>query len=319
MKHIVVTGAAGYIGGVVCKVLKENGYKVTSVDLKPTYPLYTDDHWANTCFSSDLFLKHIVEENVDAIFHLAAFSLLGPSVTNPLPYFINNAGRTAEMLDHLTDSGWNGKIVFSSTAATYGAQSYRVIEESPQNPINPYGLSKLHAEQILEETFKAHGISSVIFRYFNVAGSYDDVGQDGSEPHILTKMSKAADSGEVFSLYGNDYDTRDGTCIRDYVHVRDIAQAHLLALDILDEHEGCLKFNLGKGRGISNQELVLAFKDLGDEDLQYKIVDPRPGDPPFLVADSSKFTVMTGYLFPHSDLYNIITSHYEYYKHDWRL
>lgn len=316
MSHYVVTGACGYIGSVISKKLMQHGHTVTTVDLKATYPLYTHDHWANTCFSSELFLRHIIDKKIDGIFHLAAHSLLGPSVFDPLPYFINNAGRTAEMVHNLASEGWNGKFVFSSTAATYGAQNHMVDENSPKNPINPYGKSKLQAEEILEEAFRAYGFSSVIFRYFNVAGADFDVGQPKNEPHILTQLSKAAESGSTFKIYGGDYDTRDGTCIRDYIHVNDIANAHLLATDLLDRENGCLKYNLGTSTGTSNLELVKNFIDITDSDLDFEIVDRRPGDPAFLVSDASKFQRDTGYLFPESNLYNIISSQWEYYNND---
>jgi len=316
MGHYVVTGACGYIGSVLSKKLKEHGHKVTTVDLKATYPLYTDDHWANTCFSSELFLKNIIEKRVDGIFHLAAHSLLGPSVADPLPYFINNAGRTAEMVHTLVSNGWQGKFVFSSTAATYGAQKHMVIEDSPRMPINPYGISKLHAEDILEQAYDAYGFSSVIFRFFNVSGADGDVGQDRNEPHILTQMSKAAKAGTTFKLYGDDYHTKDGTCVRDYVHVLDVVNAHLLALDLLDEYQGTFVFNLGKSHGTSNLELVEAFRNITGIDLDYEIVDRRPGDPDFLVADSSRFTQYTGYMFPESNLQNIISSQWEWFNYE---
>ena len=231
-----------------------------------------------------------------------------------MPYFVNNAGRTASFVHDLISSGWNGKFVFSSTAATYGDQPYRVIETSDKKPINPYGMSKLHAEQILESAYSAYNFSSIVFRFFNVAGAYGDVGQNKDEPHILTQLSKAAKNKETFNLYGTDYDTRDGTCIRDYVHVLDIANAHLLALDILDVTTGCVKFNLGTSKGTSNLELLNAFKDLAD--LNYETVAARPGDPAFLVSDASKFTHYTGYTFPNSNLQNIIATHWEYYNID---
>ena len=266
MSHYVVTGAAGYIGSVLAKKLKQSGHTVTTVDLKATYPAYTDDHWPHTCFSSELFLKHIIDKRVDGIFHLAAHSLLGPSVSDPLPYFINNAGRTAEMVNTLIQNGWNGKFVFASTAATYGAQPHLVNEDSLKAPINPYGMSKYHAEQILENAWEAYGFSSVIFRFFNVAGADYDVGQARDEPHILTQLSKAAAEGRPFKLYGGDYDTRDGTCVRDYIHVLDIVNCHLMALDVLDDSNGCFKFNLGTSNGTTNLELVKAFQpELNDQ------------------------------------------------------
>lgn len=316
MGHYVVTGAAGYIGSVLAKKLKQQGHFVTTVDLKGVYPLYTDDHWAHTCFSSELFLRHIIEQKVDGIFHLAAHSLLGPSVADPLPYFINNAGRTAEMVHTLVCNGWDGKFIFASTAATYGAQDHMVNEDSPKQPINPYGVSKYQAEQILEHAFDAYGFSSVIFRFFNVAGADYDVGQARDEPHILTQLSKAAKENIPFRLYGGDYATRDGTCVRDYIHVLDIVNSHILALDILDDSNGCFKYNLGTSHGTTNLELVQAFQDLVDPNLRYEIVDPRPGDPAFLVADSSKFRLATGYNFQYSNLNSIISTQFEWYEND---
>ena len=317
MSTYVVTGAAGYIGSVLTKKLKQEGHTVITVDLKATRPLYSDDHWAHTCFSSELFLKYIIKNKVDGIFHLAAHSLLGPSVSNPIPYFINNAGRTAEMVNTLVQNGWYGKFVFASTAATYGAQPHIVNEDSPTTPINPYGVSKYHAEQILEHAWEAYGFPSVIFRFFNVAGADFDVGQDRNEPHILTQLSKASKENRSFKLYGHDYDTRDGTCVRDYIHVLDVANCHILALNILDDTNGCLKFNLGTSRSTTNLELVNAFREIVDPDLKCELVDRRPGDPPFLVADCSKFRITTGYNFPHSNLNTIIATHHDWYETEY--
>ena len=315
MGHYLVTGAAGYIGGVLCKRLKEQGHTVSSVDLKNTKPLYSDNHFFETCFSSNVISSHVISNNIDGIFHLAAHSLLGPSVTAPIPYFINNAGKLATFVNDLIEGGWKGKFVFASTAATYGAQYRLVTEDSVKAPINPYGASKLQAEQILEAASKAHGFSSVIFRFFNVTGAYGDVGQGLNEPHILTQLCKAAVNNTEFNIYGQAYDTEDGTCIRDYVHVIDVANAHLLAIDMLDKTSGCLKFNLGTSVGTSNKELVNMFKQIACPELKHSYVDQRPGDPDFLVADSSRFTLTTGYTFPHSNLNNIISSHWEYYNY----
>jgi len=175
---------------------------------------------------------------------------------------------------------------------------------------------RIGSEQVLDAAFQAHSFSSVVFRFFNVAGAYGDVGQGKCEPHILTQLCKASKNKETFSLYGTDYDTRDGTCIRDYVHVLDVANAHLIALDILDGkfrlEKGCIKYNLGKSVGVSNLELVKAFGYIAD--CTYKTVAARPGDPAFLVSDASKFSHQTGFNFPNSNLQNIISTHWEYYN-----
>lgn len=315
MGHYLVTGAAGYIGSVLCKRLKEEGHTVSSVDTKDTKPIYSDNHFFRTCFSSNVITNHVINNKIDGIFHLAAHSLLGPSVTAPIPYFINNAGKLATFVNDLIEGGWKGKFVFASTAATYGAQDTMVNEDSPKAPINPYGASKLQAEQILEAASKAHGFSSVIFRFFNVAGGYGDVGQGLNEPHILTQLSKAGLNNTEFNIYGQSYDTPDGTCIRDYVHVLDVVNSHLLAIDILDKTTGCLKFNLGTSKGTSNKELVNMFKTVACPTLAYCYADQRPGDPDFLVADSSRFSLATGYTFPNSTLNNIISSHWDYYNY----
>lgn len=311
----VVTGASGYIGSVLCKKLKEYGHYVISVDVAPYALKYTDEHW-NTCFSDSQFLENVVSQDADAIFHLAAHSLLGPSAYNPLPYFINNAARTAEMLNFLMAHDWKGKLVFSSTAAVYGEQPFMVSEISPKEPINYYGLSKLHAEDIIKAANKVHGLDAVIFRYFNVSGAYQDVGQRRNEPHILTQMSKAAKTGQKFKIYGGDYNTKDGTCIRDYVHVLDIVEAHLLAVDYLEKNPGLHEFNLGKSRGTSNKELLDAFNDITECNLEYEIVERREGDPSFLVSEASKFRIATGYNFPHSNIINIISSQWEWYNNE---
>lgn len=315
MKTYLVTGASGYIGSVLCKKLKEHGYRVLSVDTKDTRPLYSDKHWYRTDFSIPGFVRNSVfNENVDGIFHLAAESLLGPSAYDPLKYFIGNTSKTTNLIDLLIRENWNGKFVFASTAAVYGNHPNLITESDTKNPINNYGISKLQVEQVLKSVYDAHGFSSVMFRFFNVTGGDFDVGQNKNEPHILTKMCKAAAENSTFQLYGYDYNTKDHTCIRDYVHVCDIAQSHILALDYLDKNPGCHDFNLGTGSGTSNLELVNTFRECTGVDLKMEFTAKRIGDPDYLVASSAKFMSATGYTFPYSNLTNIITTHWDYYN-----
>jgi UDP-glucose 4-epimerase len=326
--NFAITGTSGYIGSVLCQRLLDLGHTVVSVDHRPLPQQLQADHPNLRHFYGDFsqtnFCVAVVEYGCDHIFHLAAHSLLGPSVTNPMPYFANNAGNLAAMLDTLNHLGWKGNIVFSSTAATYGAQNHLVSEFAPTRPINPYGKSKLQAEQILQSAYEAHGIKSVIFRYFNVAGAYRSnsgkyVGQPKDQPHILTQMSRAATAGFRFKIYGDDYSTKDGTCVRDYVHVMDVVEAHLLAVDKLfkDSVYKCpedMVFNLGSSRGTSNKELVETFRYISGVDLKVEITPRRPGDPDFLVADSTKFTRWTGYEFPYSNIKQIVLSQWDYFN-----
>jgi UDP-glucose 4-epimerase len=308
--NVAVTGSHGYIGSVLCKMLTEQGYNVYACDNKNI--LGGDFRYfrsvVNTSFDKEYFVQSLIDNKVTTLFHLAANSLLGPSATDPLEYYWNNTARTANMLHSLAKRGWKGRIVFSSTAAVYGDQSRPVKETNPLLPCNHYGRSKLMCEDILSIA-KMYEIDLTVFRYFNVAGAYGDVGQDAGEPHIITRICNAAAGKSDLVVYGGDYPTDDGTCIRDYVHVRDICNAQIHAM--VKEVSGT--YNLGTLYGTSVMEIIKSFEQKNGVSVPYSIGERREGDPTFLVADPQKF-VDTGFVYQYSNIEQIVTSAWEYFN-----
>lgn len=307
---VAVTGSHGYIGSVLSKMLTEQGYYVYACDNKKVLGgnfkhLRTV---INTSFDNEFFVNMVIDNNIDTIFHLAASSLLGPSATDPLLYFQNNTARTINLLDQLARRQWKGRIVFSSTAAVYGDQGEIVTEDHPTQPCNNYGLSKLMCEEAM---YVAHmyGIKTTVFRYFNVAGGYNNVGQNSEEPHIITRICNAAADRAPLVVYGNKYATRDGTCLRDYVHVRDICQAQIYAME--KQVDGT--FNLGTLKGTTVSEIIEAFVNQNLIHVPYTIGEEREGDPAYLVANPQKY-VDTGFKYRYSDIDLIVKSAWEYFN-----
>lgn len=313
-KNILVTGGAGYIGSHTAKHLLEKGYNVVIIDnldlgnkgavdqLRKIadkngqkVKFYQTDI-ANTDKIADILNKN----KIDAVVHFAAYSQVAESVKDPLKYYINNTAKTAILLNEMIKAGVN-KIVFSSTAATYGDPDEKNIpirEDSPQNPINPYGTSKLMIEKIMDDAKKAHGMESIRLRYFNVAGASTD-GELGEvhnpETHLIPNILKPAlakkkGEGEVqeFKLFGTDYPTRDGTCIRDYIHVEDLANAHELALQKLFNGGETSFYNLGSGEGSTVKEVFNTCEEVTGVKIPVKEEERREGDPPVLLASNKK-------------------------------
>lgn len=306
----LVTGAAGFIGRVLCKRLKEEGWHVTANDIYPNRILDIVDE---TCTGS---YSIISANNYDVIFHLGASSLLGPSVKDPLSYFHNNVSNFNSMLMNitLTHQLYGDElpaIIFASSAATYGdpGRDVALKEEDAGHPINPYGWSKWMDEIILEQTCIAHGMRAYSMRFFNVAGSYQGIGQDLDQPHILTKMSIAGAAKEKFYIYGNKYDTFDGTCVRDYIHVADVCDCLIAAAnDIVKQPKtSYTEYNVSTGHKTSNLQLAKIFnKSFG---LEFDYMDVRPGDPGYLYGDNSNTVKELGWK-PTMDIIDIIESHY---------
>jgi UDP-glucose 4-epimerase len=326
MNIAIVTGAYGYIGSVLTKVLKEHGHYVFGVDNDPNAlkdwlsnkqqrTKYCDDFVAN-CFASQDVL-HLIEKYPTAtIYHLAANSLLGPSATEPLKYFENNTAKTLTLLQHLRPTN---KLVFASTAAVYGLTNKRSVRETDKlDPPNNYGLSKLWSEQMFDKYYELGNMKITSFRFFNVIGAYGDVGQQKGTPHIINKLCEAAAKNIPFEIYGDDYETADGTCVRDYVHVLDICGALIHATEYMDKLEiPChLKYNLGTKSGVTVKEIVEKFQLISqNRNFLVEIVDRRIGDPAYLVANPSKFIKETKFKYKHSsDLHEMIRSAWEYYK-----
>jgi UDP-glucose 4-epimerase len=247
-------------------------------------------------FQADLldgqaFLEHLAANRYDAVFHFAANCLVGESVANPEQYYRNNVVAAFNMLEAMKATG-HDRLVFSSTCAVYGMpEVLPMTEESPKAPISPYGRSKLAIEWMLEDFCAAYGMRAAVFRYFNAAGCEPDhgLGEDHRpETHLIPNVVRAAlGMDEGLLIFGDDYPTPDGTCIRDYIHVSDLADAHLKALDKLDEMP-LIQLNLGTGKGISNLQVVEAVNRISGRQLKPKIGPRRPGDPPELVANASR-------------------------------
>ena len=305
---ILVTGGAGYIGSHCVLKLLEKQTKVVVVDNLSTGHLETVETLKKygdlTFYECDLLdkeaLKKVFEQNkIDAVIHFAAFSQVGESVTNPQKYYINNVGGTLNLLSLMLEYKVKN-IVFSSTAATYGEPEYIPIDEKhPQVPINPYGQSKLIIEKILDDYDKAYGLKSVRLRYFNVAGA-DNQARVGEwhepETHLIPNILKSTFSdGKVFEMYGNDYKTKDGTCVRDYINIEDLIDAHLLALEYLNNDGKTDFFNLGTNDGNTVKEVFEVCEKVTEKNIAVKQMPKREGDPAVLVADNSKAKSILGW------------------------
>ncbi|CAN5482488.1 UDP-glucose 4-epimerase GalE [soil metagenome] len=291
--NILVTGGAGYIGSVTVEALATRGDSVVVVDnlalghrgaVDPEIPF----HDVNLQDSAAV-AKILWEHKIDAVVHFAAFSLVGESVTDPAKYMRNNVGGMMALLDAMKDTGVK-QLVFSSTAATYGEpESIPLREDHPTKPANPYGLTKRIMEQITETYAAAYGFRFVALRYFNACGATVARGEDHDpETHLIPLILQvAAGKREFISIFGTDYETPDGTCIRDYIHVSDLADAHLRALDYLAKGGAPLICNLGNGSGFSVREVIEACRTITGYAIPAKEVPRRAGDPSRLIADAS--------------------------------
>lgn len=298
---ILVTGGAGYIGShCVMALLEQNndvvifdnlstGHIETVETLKKYGPVeFQKGDLTNFDDINSVFKNY----DIDKVVHFAAFSQVGESVVNPQKYYINNVCGTINLLRAMLENNVK-KIVFSSTAATYGEPVYIPIDEKhPQNPINPYGQTKLMIEKIMDDYDKAYDLKSVRLRYFNVAGadSKSRIGEwHDPETHLIPNILKSTfNNGKTFQMFGNDYDTKDGTCVRDYINVEDLAQAHLLALKYLDNGGETNYFNLGTNDGNTVKEVFSACEKVTEKTIPVEIKSRRAGDPASLVADNNK-------------------------------
>jgi len=317
---ILVTGGRGYVGSHTAKSLVAAGAEVFIVDNRyvgqnkvPGTKLYGMGN-----YDDPAILDNLRDAGVDGVVHCAGTSLVGPSVTDPSEYYNNNVARTIRMLDHMKEWDTPPFVVFSSSAAVYGEPLETSIKEtSALQPVNPYGNTKMMIERILQDYDTAYGIKSYCFRYFNAAGAdvWDsELGPEPGDTHLIPRIFEAYYLKTAFNLYGTDYDTEDGTCIRDYIHVSDIAMAHLTAINLLAYGTGESKvYNLGTNQGYSNGHILDAFKVIiGDVAV---LENPRrEGDPAVLVADPTKVILDTGWSPEFSDLETILLSYRDYYE-----
>ncbi|GAA3129437.1 UDP-glucose 4-epimerase GalE [Nonomuraea salmonea] len=286
--RLLVTGGAGYVGSVVAAQLVEAGHEVTVLDDLSTGHEDAVPEGARFV-RTDIAEAGQALDGVDAVLHFAAKSLVGESVQQPARYWANNLGGTLALLDAMREHGV-GRIVFSSTAATYGEPERSPIEESdPTRPTNPYGATKLAVDSALTAYAGLRGLGAVSLRYFNVAGAYGRYRERHAvETHLIPNVLKVATGErESVSVFGTDYPTPDGTCVRDYIHVADLARAHLLALESITpgRHE---IYNLGSGAGFSVQEVISVCREVTGHEIPAVVGERRPGDPAVLVASSAK-------------------------------
>jgi UDP-glucose 4-epimerase len=321
LERILVTGGAGYIGSHVVKVLGERGFPVVVLDNLSTG--HREAVLAGDLIEGDLsdavMLDRVFEQyQPAAVMHFAAFIEVGESVRDPLKYYHNNAANAFNLLSAMQRHGVEN-FIFSSTAAVYGIpESMPIRETAPIRPINPYGQAKVFVEKVLEDAAGTGRMRYVSLRYFNAAGA-DPGGRIGEqhhpESHLIPLTLKAAKGArKSITVFGTDYPTPDRTCIRDYVHVTDLANAHLLALDHLLHKGGSRAFNCGYGHGFSVREVIDAARQVTAVDIPLETAARRPGDPPSLVADSSALRRELGWEPRHDDLEYIIRTAWEWEK-----
>lgn len=318
--NILVTGGAGYIGSFMVKTLLNRGDKVVVADnLKTGNKEFVDER--AEFLVGDLkdiaFVQSIFKESFDAIFHFAGLISMEESTKNPYLYFSNNTFAALNLIEQAVKNKVN-KFIFSSTAGVYGNPvKIPIPEDHPTNPTNPYGESKLMVEKILNWYSKLFGLNFISLRYFNAAGAALDssLGENHKdETHIIPKAIRAAIDGREFILYGNDYDTPDGTCIRDYIHVVDLVEAHVLALDKLKNQNGGFFYNVGTGEGYSNKQVLETVKKVTNIDLKIKIAQRRAGDAQTLIADPKKAKEELGFSPKYSDLETIVKTAWQWHK-----
>ncbi len=319
---ILVCGGAGYIGSHAVHQLVSRGEEVVIIDnlqhghraaLNPHAKFYEGD-----IRDYNILEKIFTENKIEAVIHFAAYIEAGESVQKPLKYFNNNVYGIQVLLEEMYKHGIN-KIVFSSTAAVYGEPKKIPIEETDdKTPINPYGETKLIMEKIMRWVSKANGINFVSLRYFNAAGAIEDgsIGEDHHpETHLIPLILQVPlGKRDHITIFGNDYDTPDGTCIRDYIHVIDLADAHILALEYLRKGGSSDAFNLGSGKGFSVKEMIEAAKKVTGKNIKVEIGERRPGDPAQLIASSEKAHKILGWNPKFTDVEVVIKTAWNWHK-----
>ena len=322
---ILITGGAGYIGSHVNKELSKKGYETVVFD-NLVYGHQEFVKWGAFVLGDLENIDHLrlvfKKYPIKAVMHFAAFTCVGESVENPQKYYLNNVKNTLNLLQVMLEHDVE-YFIFSSTCATYGIpKEIPISEEHPQNPINPYGKSKLMIEKILKDYSQAYGIKYVSLRYFNAAGADPDceIGE-WHEPEtrlIPLVLDVAIGKSEAIKIFGTDYPTPDGTCIRDYIHVVDIARAHILALEYLMKEGKSDAFNLGNGSGFSVKEVIHKAEEITGREIKTITWRRRPGDPPVLVGSNEKAKKVLGWYSQYGDLDVIIKTAWEWHKRLYR-
>lgn len=318
---ILITGGAGYIGSHCVLEMLKRKFELVVFDNFSTGHFETIEQLLSIkefdFIQGDLKNKNEIEEvfqkhKIDAVIHFAAYSQVTESMKEPQKYYENNVLGTKNLLDSMVKNNVK-KIVFSSTASTYGEPEYIPIDENhPQNPINPYGESKLLIEKMMDEYDELYSLKSVRLRYFNVVGANGIVGEEHNpETHLIPNILKASNEDKTFYLFGDDYNTNDGTCVRDYIDVHDLIEAHLLALDYLKQENKTNFFNLGTSSGYTTKEVFELCQKVIGKKINIEIKPRREGDPVILVADNKKAYEVLGWK-PKISLENSIKAAYNY-------
>jgi UDP-glucose-4-epimerase GalE len=316
--RILVTGGAGYIGSHTVLQLIDQGYDVVVVDslvrgyrdaVDPAILRVLDLH------DTEALVSVFEEKPCDAVIHFAAYIAVGESMKKPELYFDNNVAGSLSLFSAMIRTGVK-RAVFSSTAAVYGMpKTSPICEELPYSPINPYGESKVMTERILGWLDQLHGLRSICLRYFNASGA-DPKGRAGErhdpETHLIPLLFRAIQTGEPVNVFGEDYPTPDGTCIRDYIHVTDLAQAHILAVESLMGGGPSSRFNVGTGSGFSVRQVIDAVEKVTGKKVPYQVGPRREGDPPELVADSTKLQTTLGWTPKFSELETIVQTAWDF-------
>lgn len=318
---ILIVGGAGYIGSHVNKLLTEKNYETIVLD-NLSCGHKESIKWGEFCqvdlADVDKLDEVFTNYDIDAVMHFSSFIEVGESVQNPEKYYTNNVVNTMNLLNVMKKHDVK-KFIFSSTCATYGVpQKIPLVEDHPQNPINPYGWTKLMVERILKDYDAAYGLKSVILRYFNASGA-DESGEIGEahdpESHLIPLILDAAiQKRDNIKIFGTDYDTPDGTCIRDYIHVTDLADAHLLALKYLEKENTSNEFNLGNGRGFSVREVIDSVKKVTGRTFNVVETQRREGDPAILIGSSKKAQELLGWNPQYADIDKIVETAWNWHK-----
>jgi UDP-glucose 4-epimerase len=320
--NILVVGGAGYIGSHCVRQILAAGHRPVILDNfvyghRAAVPAGVSLHEGN--LGDAPFVRRVLEaERIDAVMHFAAYCYVGESVTDPMKYYFNNVVATLHLLQAMRDAGVR-RFIFSSTCATFGIPATLPIHENlPQAPINPYGQTKLDIEQVLKALAVAHGLSFAVFRYFNAAGAAEDgsIGEDHApETHLIPlAIDVATGRRPHLQLFGIDYPTPDGTCLRDYVHVDDLSRAHIAACTRLDAPGTQLFYNLGTGRPTSNREVIAAVEEITGRPVRVVEAPRRAGDPPALFADSAQARRELGWVVKFPDIKSIVATAWKWHQ-----
>lgn len=321
MRNLLVLGGAGYIGSHMVKLLAEAGYNVTTFDNLSSG--HRDAVKWGDWFEGDLLDVYALEavfrkQQFDAVIHFAARSLVGESMVRPGLYYQNNVVGTFNLLEKMVEHNVP-KIVFSSTAAVYGEpQSSPIHESHPVQPINPYGRTKAAVEGMLKDYAAAYRLRAVSLRYFNASGADPEgvIGESHTpETHLIPNVLRSVlEPDRTLQIFGDDYPTSDGTCVRDYIHVNDLCDAHLLALEFLTQQEGSHSFNLGNGHGFSIKEVIDSAAEVIGKPVPYSVAPRRPGDPATLVADSQRARSELRWRPRYTDIREIIETAWQWHR-----